>query len=100
MRQVFIQLLIYVFMILLQGYSVLLGNVYISDNGNSRVRKITVSTGIISTIAGTGAGSFSGDGGQATSASFYYPLGIALDGSGMCTLSSYRYLRLHVISIA
>ena len=87
-------------MILLQGYSVLLGNVYISDNGNSRVRKITVSTGIITTIAGTGAGSFSGDGGQATSASFYYPLGIALDGSGMRTLSSFRYLRLQVISIA
>ena len=87
-------------MILLQGSSVLLGNVYISDNGNSRVRKITVSTGIISTIAGTGAATSSGDGGQATSASFYYPLGIALDGSGMCTLSSYRYLRLHVISIA
>ena len=87
-------------MILLQGYSVLLGNVYISDSGNSRVRKITVSTGIISTIAGTGAATSSGDGGLATSASFYYPLGIALDGSGMCTLSSYRYLRLHVISIA
>ncbi len=73
---------------------------YISDAGNSRVRKITVSTGIISTIAGTGAGSFSGHGGLATSASFYYPLGIALDGSGMCTLSSYRYLRLHVIFLA
>ncbi len=87
-------------MILLQGNSALLGNVYIAENGNNRVRKITVSTGIISTIAGTGTGSFSGDGGQATSASFSYPQGIALDGSGMCTLSSYRYLRLHVIFLA
>ncbi len=100
MRQVFIQLLLHLLMILLQGNSALLGNVYIAENGNNRVRKITVSTGIISTIAGTGAATSSGDGGLATSASFYYPLGIALDGSGMCTLSSYRYLRLHVIFLA
>ena len=37
---------------------------------------------IITTIAGTGASSYSGDNGAATSAAFYYPCGVALDASG------------------
>jgi len=56
--------------------------VYIADNNNHRIRKVTVSTGIITTIAGTGASSYSGDGGAATSAALRYPEGIALDSSG------------------
>ncbi len=55
---------------------------YIADSLNSRIRKVTVSTGIITTIAGTGTGSFSGDGGAATSATLSYPFGVALDSSG------------------
>ena len=57
------------------------GNVYIGDLGNNRVRKVS-STGIITTIAGTGSGSYSGDGGQATSASLHGPAGVTLDSSG------------------
>ncbi len=60
----------------------LLGNVYIADTYNHRIRKVTVSTGIITTIAGNGGGTFSGDNGLATSAGLYYPNGIALDSSG------------------
>ena len=55
---------------------------YIADNNNNRIRKVTVSTGIISTIAGTGTGSYSGDNGAATSAALYLPYGVALDASG------------------
>ena len=55
---------------------------YIADTENHRIRKVTVSTGIITTIAGTGTGSYSGDGGQATSAALYLPYGVALDASG------------------
>lgn len=55
---------------------------YIADSRNNRVRKVTVSTGIIITIAGTGTNSYSGDGGDATSASLANPEGIALDSSG------------------
>ncbi len=54
------------------------GNVYIADYGNHRVRKVTVSTGIITTIAGTGTGSYSGDGGAATSASLNRPSGVSI----------------------
>ena len=60
-----------------------LGNVYIADRDNQRIRKVTISTGIITTIAGNGgAGSFSGDGGQATAASLYFAAGLCLDDSG------------------
>ena len=61
----------------------ILGNVYIADYGNHRIRKVTISTGIISTIAGTGTSSFSGDNGAATSATLSYPIGVALDLTGI-----------------
>ena len=58
------------------------GNVYIADYSNHRIRMITVITGIISTIAGTGSQGYLGDGGAATSAQLNYPYGVALDSSG------------------
>ncbi len=63
-------------------YFHLQGNVYIADTDNNRIRKVTVSTGIITTYAGTGTSSFSGDGGYATDASLSYPFGVTLDSSG------------------
>ena len=59
-----------------------IGNVYIADGDNHRIRKVTVSTGVITTIAGTGNASYSGDGVVATSAALNYPRGVALDASG------------------
>ena len=55
---------------------------YIADTNNNRIRKVTVSTGIITLIAGTGTSSYSGDDGAATSATLNYPMGVALDASG------------------
>ena len=63
-------------------YNSTLGNVYIADYTNNRIRKVTVSTGIITTIAGTGASSYSGDNGPATSAALYNPSGVGVDASG------------------
>ncbi len=64
-------------------FSSYLGNVYIVDYRNQRIRKVTVSTGIITTVAGSStSGSYSGDGGQATSATLYNPEGVALDSAG------------------
>lgn len=56
------------------------GNIYITDYINSNIRKVNVS-GIISTIAGTGTAGFSGDGGLATLAQIYRPIGIAIDAA-------------------
>ena len=55
---------------------------YIADLYNNRIRKVTVSTGIITTIAGTGSSIYSGDNGAATSATLYDPVGVAVDASG------------------
>jgi len=57
------------------------GNVFIADTLNVRIRKITPG-GIISTVAGNGVADYSGDGGQATSASLDTPTGIAVDQAG------------------
>jgi len=58
------------------------GNVYIADQYNSRIRKITVSTGLISTIAGTDSTGYNGDGILADSARLGMPSGVALDAAG------------------
>lgn len=57
------------------------GNLYIADTNNFRIRKVDTS-GIISTIAGTGAIAYGGDGGPAINASFSEPTGVALDSVG------------------
>jgi len=57
------------------------GNLYISDYGNSTVRKVD-SKGTISTVAGTGSYGFSGDGGSASKAALAYPYAIAFDSAG------------------
>ena len=54
---------------------------YIADQSNNRIRKVFASTGVITTIAGTGTAGFSGDGGAATAANIMYPRGINLDGN-------------------
>ena len=59
------------------------GNMFIGDEFNHRIRKVSVSTGIITTFAGSGTTDYSGDNGQATSAALYYPLGVALDTTGI-----------------
>jgi hypothetical protein len=59
------------------------GNIYVCDNGNSAVRKVAATTGIITTVAGTlGRLGYTGDGGPATGATLNSPNGIALDLSG------------------
>jgi uncharacterized protein YjdB len=57
------------------------GNIFICDYGNHRIRQIN-SSGIISTVIGTGTAGYSGDGGAAGSATINAPWGIAIDGAG------------------
>jgi len=59
-----------------------LGNVYIGDTTNNRVRKVDISTLEITTVAGNGTCCASGDGGPATSAAIGNPVGLAAAASG------------------
>ena len=58
------------------------GNLYIADTGNDVVRRINVSTGVITTYAGNGTENYTGDGGQANVAGMYGPYAFALDSQG------------------
>jgi sugar lactone lactonase YvrE len=57
------------------------GNIYIADSSNHRIRKVTPA-GIISTVAGNGTRSDSGNGGLATAAQLNSPEGVAVDSAG------------------
>jgi trimeric autotransporter adhesin len=58
------------------------GNIFIADTNNYRIRMVMRSSGIITTVAGTGSYGSSGDGGLAVSALLSYPHGVAVDTSG------------------
>ncbi len=72
-----------------QGVTVdIAGNLFIADTSHHRIRRVDAITGIITTVAGngtatgSGAGGFSGDGGQAISAELNYPFTVAFDIAG------------------
>jgi len=75
-------------------------NVYIADWDNSRIRKITASTGIISTVAGNGARGYSGDGGKATSAKLSSPFGVAIDSSGNIYIADVGNYRIRKVTVS
>jgi uncharacterized protein (TIGR03437 family) len=58
------------------------GNLYVADTFNHRIRKINLTTKIITTVAGIGTPGFSGDGGPATSAQLNLPTSMAFDAAG------------------
>jgi len=58
------------------------GNLFIADTYNQRIRKVAVD-GTISLVAGNGNAGYSDDGGAATSASLYVPVGVAVDVAGV-----------------
>jgi sugar lactone lactonase YvrE len=68
------------------------GNLYLSDTGNRRIRKISPS-GIVSTIAGNGTNGFSGDDGPATAAALQFPGDIEVDAAGNVLFIDYIRLR-------
>lgn len=57
------------------------GSIYIADTNNHRIRRLS-NTGILTTVAGTGANAFAGDNGPASLASLSYPVGLAIDSNG------------------
>ena len=67
------------------------GNLYIADNNNLRIRK--VSTGVITTVAGNGMAGFIGDNGPATSAQLSFPQRIAVDSASNLYISEANRIR-------
>ena len=73
-----------------------IGNVYITDRTNSRIRKVDT-FGIITTFAGNGTLSFSGDSGQATNATIFAPMDVACDRHGNIYIADYNNNRLRKV---
>ena len=74
------------------------GNLYIADRWNHRVRRVDVTTGAITTIAGTGVAGAAGDGGPATSAQLNFPVGVAVDAYGTVFIGDSRNNRVRRVS--
>ena len=82
------------------------GNLYIADAGNNRVRLVTLFTDVITTFAGNGVAGFAGDGGPATAAALNSPFGLALSPNDGVTPPDWLYIadtansRVRVVSTA
>ena len=73
------------------------GNLFIADQGFSRIRKVSPA-GVITTVAGTGKYGVGGDGGAATSAQLADPMGVAVDGSGNLFIADRNSSRIRKVS--
>jgi hypothetical protein len=74
------------------------GNVYIADRNNHVIRELVKSSGVISTIAGSGLQGFGGDGGAATSAYLDTPTGVAVDVNGNVYIADSHNNRIRKVS--
>ena len=57
-------------------------NLYVADTNNNKIRKIVISSGVVTTLAGSGDEGAADDN-DGTSASFRYPSGITSDGTNL-----------------
>jgi sugar lactone lactonase YvrE len=73
-----------------------IGNLYVADYSNHRIRKVT--SGVITTVAGNGTQGFSGDNGPATSAQLNGPVGIAVDFTGNLYIADTYNHRIREVS--
>jgi trimeric autotransporter adhesin len=72
---------------------------YIADSINDRIRAVDLRSGIIRTVAGTGSGSFGGDGGPASEAKINEPRGIALTPGGDLVIVDTNNDRLRFVDV-
>ena len=75
------------------------GNLFIAERDNHVVRRVDRAAGVITTVAGTGAAGFSGDGGPGAKAQLRQPHSIVFDRDGtllICDIGNHRIRRLHL----
>ena len=75
-----------------------IGNVYVADERNHRVRRIDGRSGLITTFAGNGTATYNGDNLAATAASLYYPQGLALLPDGSLLIADSGNLRVRKVN--
>ncbi len=75
------------------------GNLYFADRLNRRVRKVDGKTGVITTVAGEGSKSYSGDGGPGEKAGLVEPNSVALDGKGKLYIADVAGHRIRVLDL-
>lgn len=76
------------------------GDLVIADSGNNRVRQLTLASGQIQTIAGTGTAGFNSDNIPATSAQLYGPYGVAVRSDGAVAIADTGNNRVRLISLS
>ena len=79
------------------------GNLYIADTHNHRVRRVAAASGVMTTIAGTGAEAFSGDDAAATAAALALPHGLSIDSGGnlyIADSANHRIRRIDAVTHA
>jgi hypothetical protein len=76
------------------------GHLYIADYGNNCVRQLTLSTGLISTVAGLGISGASGDNGPGTAAALDYPTATAVDNAGNLFIADEYSQRVREVNLA
>jgi sugar lactone lactonase YvrE len=74
------------------------GHIYIADKNNHVIRMVAKSTGIITTVAGTGQYGYSGDGGQAKVAQLRFPQGVGVDAYGNVYIADTENHRIRVVT--
>ncbi|MBL7690540.1 MAG: T9SS type A sorting domain-containing protein [Flavipsychrobacter sp.] len=74
------------------------GNIFVADQDECRIRKIDATTGIITTVAGTGVGGYSGDGGPATNAQVYGPTDVCIDKYGNLFIADMNNVRVRKVA--
>lgn len=70
------------------------GNLFIADTANNRVRKVNPITGIMTTVAGSGAFGFEGDQGPAAAAALAFPQGVVADAAGNVFIADWANSRI------
>lgn len=73
------------------------GNMYIADQRNNRIRKISAG-GVITTIAGTSTAGYTGDNIAATTAGLYWPLSVDVDAIGNIYIADQVDIRIRKVS--